>query len=154
MKKTVEPSLIMKAPLIRMTLAGVKTQTRRIIKPEPPIGYVHRGIVMEGSKEIEGKHMFSKTFPVCENAVYARFPFGKVDDSIWIRETHGFDKNGNIVYPADGGWTNAPNYAKECLQGGKWTPSIHMFRKHSRINLWIRYLDIERLQDISEHDAK
>jgi len=78
--------------------------------------------------------------------------------NLWVRETWaevGTCDPGLIVYKADypecvpRGYENVPSIDKV-----KWKPSIHMFRRHSRITLEIVGVRVERLQDISEEDAK
>ena len=75
-----------------------------------------------------------------------RFDSWQVGDRLWVRETYSIvqrDNGYNIAYRADG-----EEY------GEQWKPSIFMPRKYSRILLEITDLKRERLQDISEADAK
>ncbi|WP_229250497.1 hypothetical protein [Emticicia aquatilis] len=81
-------------------------------------------------------------------------PYGKVGDELWVRET--FFKNGNeYIFLADG--TCCEQFEQcECSEVGKpkWKPSIFMPREASRITLEITNIKVEKLQDISEQDAK
>lgn len=72
-------------------------------------------------------------------------PFGKTGDRLWIRETHA-DISCRLTFRAD------PYDGAHC-QVKKWTPAIHMFRRHSRVLLEITDVRVERLQDISEEQA-
>ncbi len=81
---------------------------------------------------------------------YWNSPFGKPGDRIWVRETFSTVPDHDepvgcsaLLYAADG---NGPY--------GKWTPSIHMPRWASRILLEITDVRVERLNSISEEDAK
>ena len=69
----------------------------------------------------------------------------KVGDVLWVRET--FCESGNkILYKAD---------ASSCgIKDKRWRPSIYMPRKYCRILLKVKSVRTERLQDISEQDAK
>jgi hypothetical protein len=73
----------------------------------------------------------------------------ELGQQLWVRETFGihYDESGygcdTIEYRADGDDGN-----------GGWTPSIHMPRWASRITLDITNIRVERLQDISEEDAR
>lgn len=77
-----------------------------------------------------------------------KFDKWKVGDRLWVRETYLKSLTGVICYRAD--------YVmdEEIIAQGKWKPSIFMPRKYSRILLEITELKRERLQDISEADAK
>jgi hypothetical protein len=59
-------------------------------------------------------------------------------------------ETGQVFYKADG--TN--NYKDDLRWGGPWKPSIHMPRLASRITLEVTGRRCERLQDISNEDAK
>ena len=89
-------------------------------------------------------------------------PYGVPGDVLWGRENgwerpyrtsammrEGADTWPPYIYDADG-------FDKDELkrQGWKRRPSIHMPRKHSRLALLNMGVRIERLQDISEADAK
>lgn len=98
----------------------------------------------------------------CEN------PFGRAGSLIYVRETFGFSENGFndiagqycIEYKADDGCgligptiDNNDYMANLALKKGN-TPSIHMPRWASRLTLKINSVRVERIQDISEEDAK
>lgn len=67
----------------------------------------------------------------------------KAGEGLWVRETHSQAGTGRVFYRADDG-TTAPS----------WTPSIHMPRDLSRVDL-VATEDgrEERLQDITEEEA-
>lgn len=78
----------------------------------------------------------------------SRCPYGHPGDHLWVRETFGESGYKRLEYkafPADG---------KDFRCVSRWKPSIHMPRWASRINLLVKNVRVERLQDISEEDAK
>jgi len=97
-----------------------------------------------------------------DNATIFRiYPKWDVGDRLWVRETfyddcglrerEGFKVDDYLHYRADGEvWEQF-----ECpCKPFRWTPSIHMPRWASRIDREITGIRAERLQDISEEDAK
>lgn len=75
-------------------------------------------------------------------------PFGGINDILWVRETwciipHGPDSFGPYLYKSMG---DEPY--------GKWKPSIHMPKSACRLYLQITDIRVERLNDISEEDAR
>lgn len=145
-----ERPILFGAPMVRAILDGSKTQTRRIIKPQPTLsentGFNWKGAAYGiGFERGETARNFSKH--CC--------PYGKPDDRLWVRETHYLVRaqgkpDGHVIeidYKAD------PDHPiRMCPQ--KWRPSIHMPRSASRILLDIISVRVERLNDISEGDAK
>lgn len=85
-------------------------------------------------------------------------PFGDVGDRIWVRETWA-EAGGSAPelrlyranYPA-----HVPTHYENVppAEDIRWTPSIHMPRWASRILLEITDVRVERLNGISEEDAK
>ena len=156
-----ERPILFSAPMVRAILDGRKSQTRRICK----VAERHAlSFVVDADK--------TGYFGDEEGEVVFPCPYGKIGDRLWVRETwhtifdnelfdgekfgkqksaciadnQGFMpvcKDG-IVYRAD-----VPN-----LIGARWTPSIYMPRWASRILLEVTNVRVERLQDISEEDAK
>jgi len=130
-----------------------KTQTRRIINPQPE--YRHRDIVYEKIRNTLVEYSMIKG---CWNEVkHHKCPYGKVGDRLWVRETfcsgigvggcidNDINKPINVIYKADSEWEN---------QIVKWSPSIHMPRGDSRINLEITNIGVQRIQDISDYDIR
>ena len=76
----------------------------------------------------------------------ARCPYGQPGDRLWVRETF-MAHSGSWRYLASSGFFDS-------WFGQKWTPSIHMPRGASRILLEITGVRVERLQEITEEDAK
>jgi hypothetical protein len=143
--------IIFSAPMIQAILARKKSQTRRVIKNLDMIQDVRDGVPY--FEDAYGD--WHKTSTAC--------PYGQPGDQLWLRETwgiHRLDNNGhkefpNILYKADSSTRlvlsqKVWEYEQEEFQ---WRPSIFMPRWASRINLLIKDVRVERLQEISEADA-
>lgn len=151
-----ERPVIFNGEMVRAIIDGRKTQTRRALnwKRQPYTEMAERD---DGS-----------LWPWAEDGVrggdiWFHCPFGEVGDRLWVRETF-MDLTGTgieattgkfegFAYRAD---TPAGSYGDEVRKeyGLKWTPSLHMPRKACRIMLEITAVRVERLNDISEEDAK
>lgn len=72
-----------------------------------------------------------------------KFPYGNPGCEIWVRETHTYH-NGEYIYRA----------THLNPEGHKWKPPMFMPREASRILLQLQELNVQRIQDITEADAK
>lgn len=147
--------ILFSGPMIRALLENRKTQTRRIIKPQPRLcgeGWW----VGEGIKGIEPDY-FADDDSVSEwyfHTLYADrgAPHGSVwadgrADRMWVRETwvEHMGVGGLSGFCADG-YEPTEHWERK-------RPSIFMPRWASRITLEIKNVRVERLQDISHADA-
>ena len=163
-----ERPILFSAPMVRAILEGRKTVTRREVKPQPPEGHKWRGWVVDStcSREIGTASWGDGTGALQRNSVYARCPYGKPGDRLWVRETF-IDLRGTGVEhrPDPDGPLQRYAYAADCRPGShsdearkdfglKYKPSIHMPRAACRILLEITDVRVERLQDITEEQAK
>jgi hypothetical protein len=150
--------------MVRAILNGQKTQTRRVVKPQPNQEFV--GPSMHWRYLGDGERMVARDWkPI------VRCPYGKPGDRLWVRETHQFVEaydGPGVCYRADD-QIRACVYAEddwECLRTpvgvGKvlhdfgdhpWRPSIFMPRWASRLTLEITGVRVERLRDISPEDC-
>ncbi|MBD8235606.1 hypothetical protein SOM46_09455 [Pseudomonas fluorescens] len=156
MEKMKERPILFSAPMIRALLEGRKTVTRRAVKgfqvptedTAIPIGDRQRWSAIGQRDPRYGFCVFGSTEAECAKELeqYAPCPYGKRGDRLWVRETHA-DIGCRLTYRAD------TDDGAHC-QVKKWTPAIHMFRRHSRILLEITDVRVERLQDITEDQAK
>jgi hypothetical protein len=145
-----ERPILFSAPMVRAILAGTKTQTRRIVKPQPDTGtwkYVQpmHGRSPDGVKFGNWREwrVVGEDYPDCEKDSFF-CPYGELGDRLWVKETWSMP-GGCLRYRADCERANGDVWA--------WAPSIHMRRVHSRIILNITDVRVERLQDISYEDA-
>jgi len=137
--------ILFSGPMVRALLAGNKTQTRRVVK-----------------------HKSDADCPYHENNIAVACPYGKVGDRLWVRETWRVDwadeAMAEIGFRADEDskkcappfpWLDRAN-EKHLEPDSKirWQPSIFMPRWACRVILEITAVRVERLQDISEEDAK
>ena len=164
--------ILFSAPMVRAILEGRKTQTRRIVKPQPeaiPVEHLYGkppGTLWWSCRSvplvIEQQHMPS----YC--------PYGQRGDRLWVREAWGLDAytgdmQFSIKYRAGGdSYVTERNESDEWVpiyqrymdgcglddKWDRWRPSIHMPRWASRITLEVTGVRVERLQDITEDDAK
>ena len=173
-----EHPILFSAPMVRAILAGNKTQTRRIVKPQwaadvidiaenPAQDPVHGWMVSGHSGVWCDCHSLNE-WRVC--------PFGKPGDRLWVKETFTVyninDSDMELGYVAspktvrhlapcsdDVPDAALPLYFKMLDKAGDFNkrltyPSIFMPRWASRITLDITGVRVERLQDISEADAR
>jgi hypothetical protein len=148
-----ERPIIFSAPMVRAILEGRKTQTRRIIKSPNEITRICHAFDNKWIRMVRSS-----------KDILINCPYGKPSDRLWVRETHAIvprtayaksDGAHQILRPDDNHDAAIYRYGWERSEGGiRWRPSIHMPRWASRINLEITGVRVERLQDISEEDAK
>ena len=146
-----ERPIIFSGPMVRAILEGRKTQTRRVIKPQPPEKYELTGIPCA---KIGGTWTwdFHDGIHFSENwgpEFSARCPYGRPGDLLWVRETWSHRASDlRIAYKAG----PYPWDVKHDLC--KWRSSIHMPKKYARLWLRITNVRVERVQEITEEDAK
>lgn len=152
-----ERPIIFSGPMVLAVLEGRKTQTRRVLNPQPE---TRRFCTACGLHEGEWAACEA---PECGDLtepqpVSLRLPYA-VGDRLWVRERfsgpHDYEKE---RWPPRAWFTGDPiwYWADGNPVGGDWTrpkPSIHMPRWASRITLEVTDVRVQRLQEISEEDA-
>lgn len=153
--------IIFSAPMVRAILEGRKTQTRRICKPQPqPYADFGGMLAFTGKQVICGVTALGEE-RFADSASYLQSPYGRPGDQLWVRETWQ-----DVYQTYDGQCTTRkPNTACKhwiefaaTVEDGKspprWRSPIHLRRDDSRLALEITGIKVERLEDISEEDAK
>lgn len=148
--------ILFSTPMIKAIKNGTKTQTRRIIKPQP-IFSKDLGWCIDGNCYGIG---FSNS--ETEYNFVSGFSKIQVDDILWVRETFcaaenfdhwspsNFNESYEFNYKADQDNDEIPKF----LHRGRWRPSIHMPKIACRIFLLVTAVRVERLHNISNEDAK
>lgn len=108
-----------------------KTQTRRVVR-NPDHFSCLTGDCPHWDKKL------------CAEELARHSPYGGAGDRLWVRESFA-NLDGQILYPADDA---AVALELHC------TPSIHMPRKLCRLVLEVLGVRVERLNDITNQDAK
>lgn len=168
--------ILFSGPMVRALLAGTKTQTRRILKPQPS-AYAGNPVPPEGRSWV-AKSRDEPYFAMHDDQVHwcwwdeynrqgpdwikLRVTKG---DRLWVREAHallprtayrasvGTGTIEQVEHPTDG--YSAAVFREGFDRSGRplWRPSIHMPRWASRITLTVTDVRVERLQNCSEADA-
>ena len=121
--------------MVQAILEGRKTQTRRVVKPQP----IGERLALD----------------MWEDGIVRQCPYGLPGDRLWVRETFArFEGDSPNDFETGDGWIYRASVQPEHDDGIKWRPSIHMPREASRILLEITDVRIERLQEITEEDAR
>lgn len=143
-----EKPIIFGSEMVKAILEGRKTQVRRVIKPQPPDDTFENDIPLIGYFTLSNGEQVGYGFCDVEEKDY-KCPFGKPSDTLWVREKF------LLHYPEDHSVLYFDDMEKAGFEQSewRWKPSIHMPRWASRINLLIKDVRVERLQDISEEDA-
>lgn len=138
-----ERPILFSTEMVRAILDGRKSQTRRIIKPQP-MGEKFSAFI-GGYDDIPKMARFwtsdlsGNNNPLIQDI---KCPYGQIGDILWVRETWQRIEGDRIIYKAD-----------PIVWGGKWKPSIFMPKVASRIKLKVTNIRVERVQDITEEDA-
>ena len=131
-----ERPIIMSTESVSAILEGRKTQTRRVINPKMFIE------IDEGNEP-----SIEQSNPKFGEAVlkYAKCPYGKVGDRLWVREAYKHIGN-ELHYKAD-------CYYHEDERTASWKSPLFMPKRFSRLILEITNIRVERLGEITEKDA-
>jgi hypothetical protein len=156
--------MLFSGAMVRAILEGRKSQTRRVVKPQPiasPTNPPH-------DAKVGALYVCPDRFPTsdkqgsvivhCEGPGITRSmgqlqftesfsPYGTPGDRLWVRETWRRERAGagteGLRYRAD-----------DDTAGVRWTPAIHMPRTACRIELEVTEVRVERLQAITWQDAE
>lgn len=162
-----ERPILFSAPMVRAILAGTKTQTRRVVKPQPtPATRFNTNLPLQAGDWVwpypSSTAVRVTNRPTGPEGWSKHCPYGQPGDRLWVRETwreigapgsrDGADYRATYVEESvAGGIPRAHALEMEAIE--RWRPSIHMPRWASRITLEITDVRVQRLQDISEADA-
>jgi hypothetical protein len=153
-----ERPILFSAEMVRAILDGRKTQTRRVVKPQPDSRFV-----ICGTDDL-GFWLEETTTDEC-GPTFAS-PYGVPGDRLWVRETWAIRDCGNRVKIKAGDATmkhrlqyvatDEPPARTSTGEPFWWNkrPSIFMPRWASRITLEITGIRVERLEDIQLPDAR
>ncbi|CCG99864.1 hypothetical protein FAES_1854 [Fibrella aestuarina BUZ 2] len=155
--------ILFSTPMVQANQAGIKSQTRRItgklkvVNEQLRHDWTVTPIAVKG-----GLPCFVFTAPGMADVV-ASSPYGKPGDVLWVRETycplvdHHWAKEQPYAYKADQTSADSDDYRQQYIKAGypyQWKPSIHMPYAACRMWLQVKSVRVERLQDISEADAR
>jgi hypothetical protein len=152
-----ERPILFSGPMVRAILEGRKTQTRRIVKPQPPMGcgYIaneSNNAALCYSLETDPRSSGALWVPPTAKSEDHRLPcpYGQPGDRLWVREAFAVGEGEDEVYYRA---TDPEITEEERAEGMRWLPSIHMPRWASRLTLEITEIRVERLNAITDEDA-
>lgn len=146
--------ILFSTPMVQAILDGRKTQTRRLVKPQPKTQhrtdtrlefYARRGENWEVKDKWAGDG-----FSILDSF---KCPYGKVGDVLWVREKF------RALVDCESGKFHSFSYYADMPEAfhkqypHKWKPSIHMPKTACRLFLEITDVRVERLQDIKRDDC-
>jgi hypothetical protein len=142
--------ILFSTPMVEAIVGGRKTQTRRILKPQPKMlpgvnpsfSQLHARRDC-GQWQLHGSEPASEPFKV-------RFEVG---DLLWVREAWARTSVAPIVESIDNPFTVYRAADNRTDYGGPWKPGIHLKRMHSRITLQVTAVRVDRLWRMTDKDA-
>ncbi len=143
--------IIFSTPMVQAILAGRKTQTRRIVKEDKRGQWVAVNNARNHEYGASVPCYLHREVSVDDKSRNIMYPKYDVGDILWVRETWSRDESGEYVYRTNYGTTEDDSFPPSMF---KWKPSIHMPREAARIFLKVTNVRVERLQDITEEDAR
>ncbi len=159
-----ETPIIFSTDMVKAILDGRATMTRRPLSPLVKLWRGQQPLEIMPTQAPNEWIALMRRDP--NKGVMLKCRYGQVGDRLWVRETFrpawavvpGVLSGSGIQYKADGvthGRVEALREYPECQFGEcKWRSSRFIFRWASRILLEITELRVERLQEITQEDAK
>ena len=145
-----ERPLICSDHSVRQILADKKTQTRRVVRPQPPKGW-DRHCWFDAP-------IYGWTYQDQPAGIWhkARCLFGHIGDRLWVREafleSDSYDYENDcwrVFYRA----TDSGEIEPDRDEGARWQTPLFMPRRLSRITLELTDIRVQRVTDITEEDA-
>lgn len=125
--------MLFSTEMVQAILKDRKTVTRRAVKPQPKAALY----------PMPDSMCWPGCFANCEEERVYRPPL-QTGDILWVRETWAKSMAGTFMYRAD----------DKAIMMERWHPSIHMPREAARIFLRVTDVRSERLNDITDAQAK
>lgn len=158
--------ILFAGPMVRANLADRKTETRRVLKPQPP-RYQHYGRdimdwglsgIHQEEDGLEGtsEWLLDVQTDVDDHSretIDVRFAVG---DRLWVRETAAQNQDQKSETVMDCSWKYRADNNGRALDNGMekpWLPAIFMPRRASRLTLTVTNVRIQKLQEITEAEA-
>ena len=152
--------ILFSAPMVRALLDGRKTQTRRVLTPQP------YPFTCEGRSNWNASGCVGGRISTSDEDLLSLHRW-RQGDLLWVKEAHYLTDDGDeefAVYAADEDATRQHLAEIDSLPASfpaevkrrhrRLRPSIHMPRWASRLTLLVTDVRVERLDDISDEDAK
>jgi len=141
--------ILFSGPMVRALLEGRKTQTRRIAKHQPVFANAtFGGFYRAGTNDAPLQFRLGN-----RDEILTQRTKYEVGDRLWVRDSA--KRSPDLwVYTADGSEVQWPGRRDLAGRVHNHCPSIHMPRTASRLTLVVTDVRVERVQDISEEDAK
>lgn len=167
-----ERPILFSASMARAILAGEKTQTRRVMKPQPWLipgtPYITGGWMWTRSGDGDGEGLdWGINAPMDEvGAALAKYcPYGQPGDRLWVRESFRFgsapnDASGQGIALFGSDASSAIPHPDMEMGRYNWcrryvpVSAIHMPRWACRLLLEVTGVRVERVQEITEDDAR
>lgn len=153
-----ELPILMNTPMVVATLADLKKETRRPVKPQPPA--VPDGYYLDAYSHGPQWNFWTPDHREANSLPYWKAPY-QVGDRLWVRETWLCTEPDTITHfgetvemaPGVMHYRASASESDEAwlkVRPGGWKPSIHMPKWAARIWLEVTGVRVERLQDITE----
>ena len=140
--------ILFSGAMVRKIIEGKKTQTRRLASPPPEVRDLRIcqfSSLHVVAMELGWASLARFSIGACKNAFVVPCPYGAVGDRLWVRESFRKDR-AKVHYRADVADADAKPFA--------WKPGRYMRAEHARLMLEITSVRCQRLQEITEEDAR
>jgi hypothetical protein len=167
-----ETPIIFSGPMVNAILVGKKTQTRRVIKPQPLESWMTNGTSVS-SKPVDWSQYYKTVRGQRRKNLWIMHPTenkeivcpkGAPGDRLWVKEAIRYSlEHTNFYYCADNQGVGNDRFVSFMESRPDWSshyrvrPNLNprfMFRWASRITLAITEIRVERIQDISAADCR
>lgn len=143
--------ILFSTPMVQAILEGRKTQTRRIMQPQPEDSWMQDCKKQSPNLALYDKRTGLPHYWISDGKDGEIIPKATLNTVLWVRETWQFsdDLEEPYLYRQQYEEEHLPEFWKSI----KWKPSIFMPKEACRLFLEVTNVRVERLQDISEADA-